>query len=65
MNIQLWLDLKTSKISITKPNTEDRHVISLELPHQFDVDFIVSHLHATLRSNSNDVVCIKIQVPNY
>lgn len=69
MHMQLWIDLRTGKISTVKPSLENRHVHVLSLSHTFDAALIVNQLKAIADSTGNavseDVVRLTIEIPNY
>lgn len=69
MHMQLWIDLRTGKISTVKPSLENRHVHVLSLSHTFDAALIVNQLQAITDASggtvSEDVVRLTIEIPNY
>lgn len=69
MHMQLWIDLRTGKISTVKPSMENRHVHILNLSHTFDAALIVNQLQAIADASGNavseDVIRLTIEIPEY
>ena len=67
--MQLWIDLRTGKISTVKPSLENRHVHVVSMSHTFDAALIVNQLQAITDASggttSEDVIRLTIEIPNY